>query len=89
MTFNIEVSDKLSKALDKLAGKDPVLALAVEKKINQLRELTPEGIDHLKNLKGDKSHLKRVHVGSFVLLFQVRKDSLIFENFCHHDEAYH
>ena len=88
MIFRIELSEKLSKILNKLARKDPVLALAVYKKIKQLTELTTDGIAHLKNLKGDKSHLKRVHVGSFVLLFQVKDRSLIFESFTHHDQAY-
>lgn len=81
-------TSKIDKVLKKLKRKDIVLFRAISKKIIYLSELDLAGIEHLKNLKGDLSHLKRVHVGSFVLTFQVKGDIIIFEEFTHHDEVY-
>jgi YafQ family addiction module toxin component len=83
--LNIEYSNKFIKILEKLDGKDHVLALAVKKKIKQV---VNSDIKHYKNLKGDMCDLRRVHVGHFVILFQVENDTVIFEDFCHHDEVY-
>ena len=33
-------------------------------------------------------HMKRVHIGSFVLTFQIKEDIIIFEDFDHHDKIY-
>ena len=81
-------TSKIDGILKKLKRKDPVLFQTLSKKIIYLSELELTGIEHLKNLRGDLSHLKRVHVGSFVLTFQVKGDILIFEEFTHHDRAY-
>jgi len=81
-------TSKIDRVLKKLKSKDHVLFKALSKKIIQLSELNTADVNHLKNLMGDLSHLKRVHVGSFVLSFQVRGDTIIFEEFTHHDEAY-
>lgn len=88
MSFSFEMSDRLRTSLDKLAVRDKALAVAVRKKIEQIVNCNHVSIDHFKNLRGNMSHLKRVHVGSFILTFQIRGGILIFENFAHHDEAY-
>ena len=81
-------TSKIDKVLRKLKRKDPVLFHALSKKIIYLSELDIAGIEHLKNLRGALGHLKRVHVGNFVLTFQIKGDTIIFEEFTHHDEAY-
>ncbi len=88
MSFNFDTSKELNKTLDKLAKKDKALALAVRKKIRQIIFLDEQSIEHFKNLKGDLSHLKRVHIGSFVLEFKIKGDKITFEKLRHHDKAY-
>lgn len=85
--MNIDTSI-LEKPLSKLRQKDPVLFMAISKKIEQIAELDRNSIMHFKNLRGNLSDYKRVHVGSFVLMFKVEEDTVIFDRFMHHDEAY-
>ena len=88
MTFNFIITPILRKQIDKLAMKDKVLAIAVNKKIKQIINGDIIFLDHFKNLRGDLSNYKRVHVGSFVIIFKIEKDIIIFDKFRHHDKAY-
>ena len=88
MTFKFNISPELRKRLDKLARKDRNLAIAVRQKIQQIISCDKTAIDHYKNLRGAMSSFKRVHVGSFVLLFKVEGDTIVFDRFVHHDDAY-
>ncbi len=88
MTFTFEISDRLSKVLDRLADRDRTLAVAVRKKMEQIANCNHISIDYFKNLRGNMSSLKRVHIGSFVLTFQVIGDRILFEDLMHHDGAY-
>ena len=88
MTFNFIISPELQKVFEKIAKKDPVLALAIDKKIKQIVAYDMAAIQHLKNLRHDLSNLKRVQIGSFVLTFKIVGDTVIFEDFAHHDDAY-
>lgn len=83
----IDIS-RIQKNLGKLKSKNPSLFKAVQKKINQIAFCDERSIDHFKNLKGCISGLKRVHVGSFVLTFQVKKEKVVFFDFDHHDRIY-
>lgn len=83
--FKLRFSKKLEKTMKKL---DKNLDSALKKKIKQIISCDKTTIQHFKNLRGELSHLKRVHVGSYVLTFQVREDIIIFEDFVHHDKAY-
>lgn len=88
MTLDFELSDPLKKILAKLAVKDRKLALSLQKKIAQITELTLEEVSHFKNLKAPKSRFKRVHIGSFVLVFYLEGETIYFEDFNHHDNIY-
>ena len=88
MTFNFILTPVLAKQLDKLSCKDKILAIAVRKKIAQIISLDEIAIQHFKNLRHDLSDYKRVHVGSFVLMFKIENNIIIFDKFRHHDEAY-
>ena len=88
MSFEFEISKKLKKDLEKISKKDPQLSLALSKKIKQIIECDKKSINHFKNLKSPLNHLKRIHVGSFVLTFQLKDNLIIFEDFVHHDKAY-
>ena len=79
---------RLEKVMAKLKRKDPALFRAVQRKINQVSLLDRAAIDHFKNLRGEVSAYKRVHVSSFVLIFKIEGSVIIFDRFRHHDEAY-
>ena len=85
--MNIDTTN-IEKILSKLAKKDKILFMALTRKIAQIGNMNGIEIDHLKNLKGNMSHLKRVHVGSFVLTFSIQENTIIFKDFVHHDSAY-
>ena len=88
MSFKFIITDALAKQIDKLARKDKILALAIRKKIAQVISGDISFFEHFKNLRGDLKDYKRVHVGSFVLIFKIEKATIIFDKFRHHDEAY-
>jgi len=84
--YSFEIKEELEKSLLKLAQKDKRHYQSVVKKILQLAG-NPEMGKPLRNvLKGRR----RVHVGHFVLLYEVdEKDKrVIFLDFEHHDRAY-
>lgn len=81
-------TSSIKKVMLKLHKKDPALFRAVQKKVNQIAKLDRTAINHFKNLKGPLKEYKRAHVGSFVLLFKVEGDTIIFDRLLHHDEAY-
>jgi len=88
MSFKSEISKELKRVIDKIESKDKNLAVAVNKKIKQIISFDIITINHFKNLKGNISDYKRVQIGSFVLIFQVKGDTIIFKRFVHHDKAY-
>lgn len=103
MSFRFTIGPSLEKQLDKLAHRDKALALAVRKKIVQIKAGNPAFLEHFKNarlrrasfqppvgrnLKGPLKEYKRAHVGSFVLLFKIEGNLIIFVELLHHDEAY-
>jgi mRNA interferase RelE/StbE/toxin YoeB len=81
-------ASKIEGVMEKIKHKNPALFAALQKKIIQIAQLEPDGVDHFKNLRHDMSHLKRVQVGSFVLTFRVKGDTIILEDFDHHDRIY-
>lgn len=84
--YSFEIKDELEKSLQRLAQKDKRHYQSVVKKILQIAE-NPEMGKPLRNvLKGRR----RVHIGHFVLLYEVdEKDKrVIFVDFEHHDRAY-
>ena len=77
-------SDEFKKQLSRLKKKDKETFERIEKKIKQIL-LEPDHLKHLKNtLKGEQ----RVHLGPFVLRFEVKKNKIYFITFKHHDSAY-
>jgi mRNA-degrading endonuclease RelE of RelBE toxin-antitoxin system len=88
MSFRIVVSDELKKTLAGLKRKDQNMFHAVEKKMLQIASSDSCSIQHFKNLRSPLSDFKRVHLGSYVLLFTVEGDTITFEAFEHHDQIY-
>ncbi|MBI4451388.1 addiction module toxin RelE [Candidatus Woesearchaeota archaeon] len=82
-----EIHPDLDKILSKLAKRDRVQFEAVLKKIDEI--VNSAAIDHYKNLRAPLQKYKRVHVySSFVLLFRVEGDVIIFRYYDHHDNIY-
>jgi YafQ family addiction module toxin component len=84
--YAADILPSCQKDIDKLGSKNPVLAKAVENKMEEIRDFPY----HYKPLKYDLAGERRVHVGSFVLKFKINETSktVIFVFFGHHDEAY-
>jgi len=84
--YHVKISLKLQKEFKKLRKKNLTLLIAINKKVEEIR-LDPESY---KNLNAPMNNLKRVHIGSLVLLFSVdnKTKTIVLENLEHHDDAY-
>jgi len=84
--YSYEIKPELEKSLRKLAGKDKRHYESVVKKILQIAE-NPEIGKPLRNILKGK---RRVHVGHFVLVYEVdkREKKVSFLDFEHHDDVY-
>jgi YafQ family addiction module toxin component len=84
--YTIEFSDNLCETLKKIKKKNHPVFERLSKKMNEIAG-NPLSYKPLGNvLKG----CRRIHVGSFVLIFEVDEGKRIvkFIRFTHHDEAY-
>jgi mRNA-degrading endonuclease RelE of RelBE toxin-antitoxin system len=88
MSYHIIISEDLRKTLVILKRKDKTMFQMVEKKIVQIASLDSVSIQHFKNLRSPLSDFKRVHLSSYVLLFRVQANNIIFDAFEHHDKIY-
>jgi len=86
--YNYKTSKNLDRIILKLLKKDKKLFEQVLKKIEEV--ISGYEVENYKNLKYDLKEFKRVHVGSFVLVFRYdKKQNLIyFTDFEHHDKIY-
>jgi YafQ family addiction module toxin component len=84
--YEKEIKEKLDKALEKLEKRDPELVRALDKKIEEILA-NPY---HYKPLRKPLQNQRRVHVGKYVLVFQINEveKKVEFLRFRHHDEAY-
>jgi YafQ family addiction module toxin component len=85
--MNVDIRE-IKEILKKLKKRDATLFKALQKKINQIASLDKESLQHFKNLRGGLKEYKRVHIGSYVLIFKIEEDTIIFTKFLHHDKAY-
>lgn len=82
-----EIHPDLDKILSKLAKRDRIQFEALLKKIDEI--INCADINHYKNLKSPLQKYKRVHVySSFILLFKIEHDAIIFRYYDHHDNIY-
>ena len=84
--YTLGIRESVDRIFQKLAKKDSKQMLAVEKKIEQV--LTNPY--HFKPLRAPMQHLRRVHIGSFVLVYSIdEKNKMVtIEDYAHHDEVY-
>lgn len=86
--YKFKVSEHLYDVMKKLAKKDKPLYEQLLKKIDEIANAY--SIEHYKNLRYNMKDSKRVHIGSFVLVFQYDKknNEIYFDDFDHHDRIY-
>ncbi|MFA4936294.1 MAG: type II toxin-antitoxin system RelE/ParE family toxin [Candidatus Methanoperedens sp.] len=86
MPYSPVFSNDFNETLVKLKKKDNPLFEALNKKIREILN-NPE---HYKPLRNALKGCRGVHVGHFVLLFEISETekSVIFLKFEHHDTAY-
>ena len=85
---NWKISENLKNIMRKLSRKDKSLYEQLLKKINEV--INCENVEHYKNLRYNLKDSKRVHIGHFVLIFQynLKTDTINFDDFDHHDNIY-
>ena len=89
--FTFDLGDELEEAMAKLAKKDPLLSLALNKKIRQIISCDEKTIDHYPDSSYELAGAKHVHIASsFVLFFKVLKKEkhIVFLRLQHHDKAF-
>lgn len=81
------ISRSLAKTFEKLSKKDPV---TLERIFLKIEEIVSGDIVHYKNLRYSMKECRRVHIGSYVLVFSYdpAEDLVMFLAFEHHDEVY-
>ena len=86
--YAYKLSKNFERIIAKLQKKDPTLYRNLLHKIQEV--IQSSNLEHYKNLKYDLKEFKRVHVGSFVLIFKFDKqnDIILFDDFEHHDKIY-
>ena len=84
MRYKEAYTDEFLKRVKKLKKKDKKLLDRLNKKIDEILD-NPE---HYKSLKYRHKGKRRAHVGSFVIVFEIKGNTVIFHSFKHHDFAY-
>lgn len=82
--YSLDIRPRCFKDLKKL---DKSEYDRIERKMREVIE-SPH---HYKPLRAPMQHMRRVHVGHFVLIFTIDEQSrtVIFERYAHHEEAYY
>jgi YafQ family addiction module toxin component len=84
--YSLEVVEKVDRIFKKLRKKDSMQFEAVSKKVSQILE-NPQ---QFKQLKIPMQHMRRVHVGSFVLIYDIDEKTKVvtIRRYEHHDNVY-
>ncbi len=84
--YSLEIVEKVDRVFKKLKKKDSVQFEALCKKVNEILE-NPQ---QFKPLKTPMQHMRRVHVGSFVIVYDINEASkvVIIRRYEHHDNIY-
>lgn len=84
--YSLDTNPIVDKTFSKLEKKNPKQLKIITKKIKQILK-DPY---HFKPLKGDMHEARRVHVGSFVLVYEINKKTktIILLDYDYHDKIY-
>ena len=84
MEYTFEFSTEFEKSMKKLKKKDRVLFEQIQNKLLDLVQ-NPE---HYKPLRNVLAGCRRIHVGSFVLIYTIDVNIIRIISLDHHDKAY-
>jgi len=84
MGYAIEFSEEFEKSMKKLKKKDNVAFEQIQKKLIEIVE-NPE---HYKPLRNILAGYRRLHFGSFVLIYTIEGNIVRIISLDHHDKAY-
>jgi YafQ family addiction module toxin component len=84
MEYSIEFSASFEKSMKKLKKKDTVLFNHIQKKLIDL----VQNPDHYKPLRNVLAGYRRIHFGSFVLIFKLEGEVVRIISLDHHDKSY-
>ena len=84
MTYSFEFSEEFEISMKKLKKKDITLFNRIQKKLIELVE-DPE---HYKPLSNILAGYRRIHFGSFVLVYKIEENVIKIISLDHHDRAY-
>ncbi len=84
MVYQIEFSVQFEKSMKKLKKKDKVLFEQIQKKLIDL----VQNPDHYKPLKNILAGYRRIHFGSFVLIYKIEGEIVRLISLDHHDQSY-
>lgn len=84
--YSLEVVEKVDKIFKKLYKKDLVQFEALSRKVNEILD-NPQ---QYKPLKSPMSHMHRVNVGCFVLVYEIDETRKVvtIRRYEHHDSVY-
>ena len=82
--YQLAIDPEVDKTIKRLAEKDKVHYEELEKKIRHIVEDPLE----FKPLRKPLNGFRRVHIGSFVLVYHVEDDTVFLNEYAHHDHAY-
>ena len=84
MTYSVEFSAEFERSIKKLKKKDKVFFEQIQKKLVEIIE-TPERFKPLRNVLAG---YRRIHFGSFVLIYTIEGDIVRIISLDHHDRAH-
>jgi len=84
LTYSFEFSEEFEISMKKLKKKDITLFNRIQKKLIELVE-DPE---HYKPLSNILAGYRRIHFGSFVLVYKIEENVIKIIFLDHHDRAY-
>jgi len=84
LAYNFEFSEEFERSMKKLKKKDIILFNRVQKKLIELIE-DPE---HYKPLSNILAGYRRIHFGSFVLIYKIESNVIKIISLDHHDKSY-
>lgn len=84
MVYSIEFSDEFEKSMRKLKKKNTAMFNQIQKKLIELIN-NPE---HYKSLRNVLAGFRRVHFGSFVLIYKIEGETVRIISLDHHDNVY-
>lgn len=90
MAYSLEASPAFEKDYKKLCSRNAAFGRITDAKIAQIAETAEDGPGRYKPLKAPLAGVRRVHIGSFVLLFEILEKSKAVRllRLEHHDLAY-